>query len=64
MAIAKTVVFFTMIGTSNVSKFKNPVLAFTQSIEGGVLCEEKTLLALEEFCFPLVFSVHLTPISA
>lgn len=64
MAIAKTVVFFTMIGTSNVSKFKNPVLAFTQSVEGDVLCEEKTLLALEEFCFPLVFSVHLTPISA
>lgn len=50
VAIAKTVVFFRMIRTSNVSTFENPVLAFTQSIESGDSCEEKTLLALEEFC--------------
>lgn len=50
MVIAKTVVFFRMVRTSNISKFVNHVLAFTQSIESGVLCEEETLLALEEFC--------------
>lgn len=56
MAIAKTVVFFSMIRASNVSKFKNPVSAFTQSLESGVLCEEKTWLTLKSSVFHLFSS--------